>query len=832
MLIFAKMLIKQHLKRSYVIIMGIACSVTMMFCMIQMGDSINNKYKEQALGTNRYDFHVEGLTKEQADWLKGEFDKEEIEASGIFYSDYCEMQMRPETLRKIEFQVCAGTKEGLEEPGLRLCEGRWCESQDEIVLEQYVCDILGSRIGDEIRVVCDSEKTSYSLRLVGIIENTPVLLSSDWTRGFLCVSLEFLYDTGLVLPEAEVHNLIVTVDSDVDAYDVETIYALETKARELLAEIYGMNYYDAIQKGMAGQNSEEEAEILRRIGRSVGTNHTKEENILEYGSQSEIGIALKAFAILIAVAMVLLIFNSMHLTIVENTRELGMLRCIGMDYKQTGLLIFAENFFYCITGYGIGMLFGNIVNQVFAKNILYYLTGEPVKIRQLLSSYLLTAAVVLASLVLAFVLSIHKMVALTPVEASKYTGAVIQNKKVRTMEKWSAIKFAGRNIRRERSKSIIVMLSMIFSMMILMLIVNTFGSVKLPEKDKKADFSDYEVYVPVTGIMDAMEGISPARIALSEIEEVKNVQGVEKCYAIGMSLDKEEVMLDTNGNRIPNIIYNDDLFRWLLEENGKSALWEEGVDSVCVITGEFGQEDHKILAEIEETGAVAYGFKDGREGVINVDTVLRVDYRPECKGMGGEPLVLVMTEKCASEVYAKYCYVDLMVRCDADFNEEVYDTIAGIFADNAYALGGSYEVGMEPVIRNALSILYIAALIVIATLTAAVLNMMIIMKANLVLRRKEHGIWRALGMPLGELKKTLRIEILLLLSASCGMAVLLSFPIQWYLCDIIGNRNMAGIVGGYLGVGIVSVFSVYLLVMSGLKFRDTNQIIADIREES
>lgn len=34
----------------------------------------------------------------------------------------------------------------------------------------------------------------------------------------------------------------------------------------------------------------------------------------------------------------------------------------------------------------------------------------------------------------------------------------------------------------------IVMLSMIFSMMILMIIINTISSVKLPEKDKKAGF--------------------------------------------------------------------------------------------------------------------------------------------------------------------------------------------------------------------------------------------------------------------------------------------------------------------------------------------------------
>lgn len=43
--------------------------------------------------------------------------------------------------------------------------------------------------------------------------------------------------------------------------------------------------------------------------------------------------------------------------------------------------------------------------------------------------------------------------------------------------------------------------------------------------------------------------------------------------------------------------------------------------------------------------------------------------------------------------------------------------------------------------------------------------------------------------------------------------------------------NVKGIMTGYLGVGIVSITLVYFLVMSGLKFKQTNEIIADIREE-
>lgn len=831
MLIFAKMMIKHHVKRSYMIIFGIACSVAMMFCMIQMGDSIINKYKEQALGTNWHDLQIDGLTKEQADWLKRELDKEEIEASGILYSDYRETQMKLEIFQKMELQVCAGTKEGLEGTGLRLREGAWCELPDEIVLEQYVCELLGSQIGDEITVICNLSGETYHFRLVGIMENSPILLSSDWTRGFLCVSLEFLYNAGLVTPETEEYSLIITVNSDIDAYDIEKISELYMKARELLAELYGIDYYDTIYKVANGNVSEEEKDVLGRISGKIESNHSKTENIEEYALQSEAGKALKAFVILIAVAMVFLIFNSMYLTIAENTRELGMLRCIGMDYRQTGLVVFTENIIYCILGCGIGVAFGNMLNQVLAKNILYYLTGDSVEIRQLGSSYLLTAVVVLISLIMAFILSVHKILVLTPIEASKYTGITARNKKVRVMEKWSAVKFALRNIGRERSKSILVMISMIFSMIILMLIINTIASVKLPEKDKKSRFSDYEAYVTLSGMMDALEGISSAEITFSEMERVKGINGVEKLYAIGVNLDTEKNLYHASGNGVSNIIYNDEMWKWLLEQNGKSELWEKGLDSICVITGAYGEEEKKLLDEIEETGAITYRLENGKEGILNVDFVLYADYIPEYKGTSGTPVTVILTEKAAAEIYTDYSYLDVMIKCNSEADEKTYADIVSVFSENEYAICGSYEIGMEKMITDALAIIYIAALIVIATAVTAVLNMMIIMKANLVLRRKEYGIWRALGMPLKQLKRTISMEILLMLFVSYVIAVVISLPIQGYLCDMIENRNIAGILSGYLGVGAVSISLVYFLVMSNLKFKKTNQIMADIREE-
>lgn len=835
MFLFAKMMIKHHIKRSYLIILGIACSVAMMFGMIQMGDSINSKYKELALGTERYDFKVNGLTMKQAGLLKEELEQEEIEEAGILYTYSGENVWKPKAYQKVALQLYAGKEAGLEGAGFRLAGGRWSESSDEIVLERYVCEILGSKVGDEIAILGDPDGEPYRFRLAGIMENTSALSDSGWTEGTMCVSFDFLNEAGLITPDEGGYTLIVTVTSDIDDYDGDKNAEVNRRARIWVAQnLYGVeDYYGMIDQHLYGQVSEEEMASVREVGTRFEGNSLKSASITDYEDQSVAGNALKSVALVLVVSMILLIFNSMYLTIAENTRELGMLRCIGMDYRQTGLIILAENGFYCISGYGIGIAFGNLLSYVGAKNILYYLTGDHIKIRQLGVSYLLTAAVLFISLVMAFVLSMRKILALEPVEASRYNGLTVKNQKVHVMESWSSVKFAERNIKRERGKSVVVMLSMIFSMMILMVIINTMSSVEMPEKDPKSRFSKYEVYIPLYGRLDAMEGMASVGISFSEVEEVRNVTGVEEVYAIGDSLDMEESLHQRSGLYISSMIYNDALFQWLLKQNGKEELWKDGVDVICAVAGEYEEEKQELLDEIEETGAIAYRQDNGKEGILNVDLVLRTDYLPEDNGYGsGEPVMIILSEQAAAEIYTDYTYTDVMINCNSDAGEGTYVSIIQVFLDNEYAIFGSYENDKEKIFTDTLVIVYLAAMIVFATAVTAVLNMMIIMRANLILRRKEHGIWRALGMSLKRLKGTIRIEILLMIFVSWVIAVTASIPLQGYMLSAMEkNVNIPIMAAGYLGVGVVSILLVYPLVMAGVKFKKTNEIIADIREE-
>lgn len=48
-------------------------------------------------------------------------------------------------------------------------ERRWSESSDEIVLEQYVCEMLGSRIGDEVGMEKQITDTLVILYIAALI---------------------------------------------------------------------------------------------------------------------------------------------------------------------------------------------------------------------------------------------------------------------------------------------------------------------------------------------------------------------------------------------------------------------------------------------------------------------------------------------------------------------------------------------------------------------------------------------------------------------------------------------------------------------------------------
>lgn len=826
---FIKMMIKSHKKRSIAIILGISCSVAMMFCLVQMGDSIIEQYKKIAAGFAYWDIRIGNLTREQAVEINEKVLKLGVKAvsTGYRVEEYIEI----DGIWPVKFIGYGGTDDLFNATGFELLKGKFPQNDKEVCVEEYSCERLGLSIGDEIVVKTQDALVEHVLTISGMIENTDMLKKSDLTFGTCLFSIDFMEKHKDFMTDEGCYVELVTIEKEGLS---DNIVDIRKKCMEIFSELYSVDHDLVSRKVLNGiEVTENEKEVVKCAGDSVTYNDDKIKAYTELSNRSEVGQALRMLVILIAIAMVLLIFNNMHLNIAENTRELGMLRCIGMDSIQTGILIFAENFIYCLLGYGIGVILGNFINNLFANKIMFWLCSENVILTQTSDTYFYIAVVEILSMILAFVLSMQKIIGLKPLEASKYTG--IGSEKIRKrkcMEKWSVKEFAIRNIQRKRVNSLVVIITMTFSMIILMLIVNTMLSIKLPQKNRKSQFSDYEVYVSLQGILDSLAGeASDVEIKPENLESILHVHGVDKVFAMGIGTDMKKNLTQKEDTSVVTYkIYNDEMMEWFLKENGKNQLWQEGISSICVITGAYDETDEKVLKEIEEKGIISYEMNSGKKGDLVVNTIIYSDYEPEQKDMKSSPFVVILSEECAFKMFDTFGYTDVMIDFNKEADEETKKDIAGIFKENEYVLCGSYDIGMERVLQTTLYMVFIAVFVVVAMMVTSVLNMVIIMKANLVFRRKEYGIWRALGMPLTELKKTIHVEVLILLLTSYVIAVVVSLPIQFYLCIGMGNINIKHMLYGYSGVGISIILVVYLLVICNLKFKESNRIIDDIRE--
>ena len=67
-------------------------------------------------------------------------------------------------------------------------------------------------------------------------------------------------------------------------------------------------------------------------------------------------VSLYIFMIIIIIALVFSIINTMLMAIMERTRELGMLMAVGMNQSRVFLMILSETFFLTMTGAPLGML--------------------------------------------------------------------------------------------------------------------------------------------------------------------------------------------------------------------------------------------------------------------------------------------------------------------------------------------------------------------------------------------------------------------------------------------------------------------------------------------
>ncbi len=223
-------------------------------------------------------------------------------------------------------------------PGLTALEGRFVEAPGEVALGLELARQLHVSLGEEVFFLtqaADGSMGNAAWKVVGLMDTGSTLRN----RTASWVSMEEA-QTVLVLNGA--HGIALSLEKDVDAsefaaslagQDGWTTVPTDAPGNETLEE----GPEDTVEEGIEPHRTplDPEATVVARSWRSLNP------IIAQYQSMSTVWMAIMVGLILATAAMGAM--NTMLMSVMERTRELGILMAVGMKPRHVVVVVVAES---------------------------------------------------------------------------------------------------------------------------------------------------------------------------------------------------------------------------------------------------------------------------------------------------------------------------------------------------------------------------------------------------------------------------------------------------------------------------------------------------------
>jgi putative ABC transport system permease protein len=207
----------------------------------------------------------------------------------------------------------------------------------EVVLVKDYADDLEIRVGDDVNFL--TESGYETLRVTGLMSKQGAGQSNNGAFGVLPLgAAQEIYERTGDLDQIDI--LAAPGLASEDGLD-----ALKSTLQERLGSAYTVTY-------PAGQG----------------------ERVIQSVSLYQMGLSI--FGAIAIIVGVFLIYNTFAMTVVERTREIGMLRTVGMTRRQVMGLIMTESVILGIVGGGLGALAGILLARGLIR-IMEYLLVQP-----------------------------------------------------------------------------------------------------------------------------------------------------------------------------------------------------------------------------------------------------------------------------------------------------------------------------------------------------------------------------------------------------------------------------------------------------------------------
>ncbi|MGL5755896.1 MAG: FtsX-like permease family protein [Paraclostridium sp.] len=561
-------------------------------------------------------------------------------------------------------------------------------------------------------------------------------------------------------------------------------------------------------------------------------------------------------AILIIVSTII-IYNIFNIVFQDMTSQIGLMRSIGMSNKKVKVMLIIMSFIYIILGTTIGIVFGMIFSYIGLRVVYGYSSMLTIQMSSIICSFIVS----IISVSFSSFIVIKKSMKLSIVEAirssEKYEKKSKNNKKNKDKKnKNLLISIATRNLWRNKSRTILTIVAITFvgTMFILDLGVTDLVKKNMEEGVMSGSWSmSYgSVDKTVEGDVSSSD-YSFYKLDNNLIEKVKDVKGVKyvepnfynpqayillskdklsKAYKEELDRKKAAYKEEYN-NEYPLLIrgYSNDILK------KRQGFIEKGENILKPTSGEYkkvilvnntnsqitNSYDAKVIDDAKVGDIIDIKIPVYRDGIekyknvkVEVGAIMKESYAAGQDGnTQADGAQIIFRDDDYKELTGQKEYNKLFVTVEKGQLYSVEKRLEELTKDySSTEINGKGQelkiIGGQQSSEEKLSVIYQTLTLLILSL-----NIIFIMRSNIIARRKELATLRAIGMSTKSIKKILIIESQLygIIASTIG-TVIATAKYNYNIADI----NKSILEGGYTRtveysapwVQILTLFAIFI----------------------
>lgn len=781
--------ILKNKKRIFFMAVGIVLSIFLIISASMLVDSIKNEYYktvvDQTGGT--YDVLLFTWNGSGLEELK----KDSLVNKSTFATPLGKYEV-PNSAYSIDI---GGYENNVTELlNFKLLQGRYPSGNNEIAIEKWVMEALPEKydIGDKISL--PSKLEVMTANGIKVLEN-----NNEFTLVGLFDHKSTAYghkSVGKAYVTKEFAESIIK-DKQVQ-YSGYLSFKSKQPIQEGLVQLVSTNSYSQI---------------------SFMPNSIKSFMVL---GQKILDFACAVLFVIVGIVASIIIYNIFNVSVAERTKEFGILRALGASQQRVKVLVLGEGIMMGIIFIPVGLLLGNFIITLIISSII----GESgvTSIFNAPKSGTITAVLVgFITIIIGTYFPAQKASTISPIEAIvsnnnlNLKGRKIKNRLQTKGRLHKDISFTTRmaklNLNRNRKRFATTVISLSVSIMMFMTVnylINLANPVNRYKNNFDGDFTiladsnDISLGVSIGEInklseIRGLDKVSKKKIVNTSIEikkEKLTKQGIDYVEAEGRSNNYTKQLISQGRYRfVTDIVGFDSTELMNLEDKlleGKLDIDEMKEKPIILLAQNLNNYNFTALkvGDIIRIGCPKYDEKGKQVGYSNEDFIIGGLLKEEAiKSIGGsEKQKIIMSNEAAEKYMGVKNFQEVKVTLN---NKANYEEAEMIIRDNLKLNRGakitSFKEELERVKKTnfQLSLVLYSFIFIVATIS--IINLINIMSMNAILRSKEIGMMRALGLGNDEVRKIIIHEGLLYGIASGGIGITLGI-ILTYLIYIAGNQ--------------------------------------------